>query len=57
MARKVSTREISQHARQDDIWIVVNGRVYDVTGFAPEHPGGSESESISIDPSIQQRSY
>ncbi|KAJ5176735.1 uncharacterized protein N7482_002612 [Penicillium canariense] len=42
MARKVSTHEVSQHSCDDDIWIVVNGRVYDVTGFAPEHPGGAK---------------
>ncbi|KAJ5099524.1 FMN-dependent dehydrogenase-domain-containing protein [Penicillium argentinense] len=42
MARKVSTQEIAQHAQPDDIWIVVNGKVYDVTKFAPEHPGGAE---------------
>ncbi|KAE8365726.1 FMN-dependent dehydrogenase-domain-containing protein [Aspergillus caelatus] len=42
MTRKVSTREITQHAQADDIWIVVNGKVYDVTTFAPEHPGGAD---------------
>lgn len=46
MARKVSATEILQHAREDDIWIVVNGRVYDVTAFTPAHPGGSESKLI-----------
>lgn len=43
MARKVSTQETAQHAQADDIWIVVNGKVYDVTEFAPSHPGGAES--------------
>lgn len=43
MGRKVSTHEISKHAQVDDIWIVVNGKVYDVTRFAHEHPGGPES--------------
>lgn len=46
MGRKVSLHELSQHARGDDIWIVVNGRVYDVTKFAPEHPGGSDGMTI-----------
>ncbi|CEJ60287.1 hypothetical protein PMG11_08867 [Penicillium brasilianum] len=42
MTSKVSTHEISQHASEGDAWIVVNGKVYDVTKFAPEHPGGAE---------------
>lgn len=44
MTRKVSTHEISQHASQEDAWIVVNGKVYDVTKFAPDHPGGAASK-------------
>jgi L-lactate dehydrogenase (cytochrome) len=48
MTRKLSTHEISQHAGSEDAWIVVNGKVYDVTKFAPEHPGGAESKSIFI---------
>ena len=43
MARKIPTQEIAKHAHEDDIWIVVNGKVYDVTKFAPNHPGGAES--------------
>lgn len=42
MRRNISADEISQHDRVDDVWIVVNGKVYDVTQFAPGHPGGPE---------------
>ncbi|KAF7520539.1 hypothetical protein G7054_g12739 [Neopestalotiopsis clavispora] len=38
----VSVLEIAKHNREDDIWIAVNGMVYDMTEFAPLHPGGSE---------------
>ncbi|KAJ2245775.1 hypothetical protein GGI13_005706 [Coemansia sp. RSA 455] len=34
--------EIQQHAKREDIWIVVHGKVYDVTKFLDEHPGGEE---------------
>lgn len=51
MTRKVSTQEISQHANEEDTWIVVNGKVYDVTKFAPRHPGGAESK-IDLDPKL-----
>lgn len=34
--------EIERHAADDDAWVVVDDRVYDVTQFADEHPGGRE---------------
>lgn len=38
--RKISTAEIQSHNKEEDCWIVVDGQVWDITGFAPEHPGG-----------------
>lgn len=32
--------EVEQHNTTDDCWIVIKGNVYDVTDFAPVHPGG-----------------
>ena len=40
--RKISVEELSKHDGPEDAWIVINGRVYDVTEFALEHPGGAE---------------
>ncbi|KAJ2159713.1 hypothetical protein GGF46_002838 [Coemansia sp. RSA 552] len=34
--------DIAKHNSRDDIWIVVHGKVYDVTSFLDEHPGGEE---------------
>jgi hypothetical protein len=31
---------VEQHNTTDDCWIVIKGHVYDVTDFAPMHPGG-----------------
>ena len=42
MSRKLpafSWAEISLHDKEDDLWIVYKGKVYDVTSFG-EHPGG-----------------
>lgn len=39
---KISTEELGKHDTPDDAWIVINGTVWDVTEFAPKHPGGSE---------------
>lgn len=44
MTRKVPVSEVLQHSKADDTWIVVDGNVYDMTDFAPSHPGGPESE-------------
>lgn len=34
--------EIRQHATAESTWIVIDGDVYDVTGWLSEHPGGAE---------------
>jgi cytochrome b involved in lipid metabolism len=44
----VSVEEISKHNTPEDCWIVVDGKVWDITEFAPEHPGGGESTNICI---------
>ncbi|KAF4620100.1 hypothetical protein G7Y89_g14722 [Cudoniella acicularis] len=41
MARVITVEEISKHAIPEDLWLVVDDTVYDLTGFAPEHPGGA----------------
>ena len=41
----LSTEEIAKHNSIDDCWIVVDGQVWDLTEFAPEHPGGAGSEN------------
>ncbi|KAH7298974.1 hypothetical protein KP509_25G067500 [Ceratopteris richardii] len=38
--RVVSTVELQKHASADDLWISINGKVYDVTRWLPSHPGG-----------------
>lgn len=40
MSQVFSKKEISRHNSQEDAWVVVDGRVYDVSGFLPSHPGG-----------------
>ncbi|CAE7031014.1 Delta(8)-fatty-acid desaturase [Symbiodinium microadriaticum] len=32
--------EVYKHSSPEDAWIVIDGRVLDVTDFAPRHPGG-----------------
>ena len=44
--RKITLAEIQAHDKAEP-WFVVNGEVYDGTGFLEEHPGGAESILIS----------
>ncbi|XP_010550884.1 PREDICTED: cytochrome b5-like [Tarenaya hassleriana] len=34
--------EVSEHKDRKDCWIVIHGKVYDVTRFLEDHPGGDE---------------
>eukprot|EP01026_Neomeris_dumetosa_P033057 TRINITY_DN2629_c0_g1_i4.p1 TRINITY_DN2629_c0_g1~~TRINITY_DN2629_c0_g1_i4.p1 ORF type:complete len:440 (-),score=5.12 TRINITY_DN2629_c0_g1_i4:61-1320(-) len=38
--RDLTWSEVAQHSQPSDCWIVVNNKVYDVTEFVEEHPGG-----------------
>ena len=31
---------IALHAREDDCWVIIGGKVYNVTSYLPLHPGG-----------------
>merc|ERR1719230_401313 len=37
---RISLEEVGEHRTEDDCWIVVCGRVLDVSDFLPRHPGG-----------------
>ncbi|KAL2426175.1 L-lactate dehydrogenase (cytochrome) [Exophiala dermatitidis] len=37
---KISVEELSKHNSPSDAWLVIDGTVWDVTEFAPRHPGG-----------------
>lgn len=36
-----TTADVSQHNRRNDCWLIIGGKVYDVTSFLSQHPGGS----------------
>jgi len=35
--------EVAKHNKDDDCWVIVNGRVLDVTKFLDDHPGGRKA--------------
>jgi len=34
--------EVAEHKTHDDLWVVYNGRVYNISSYIDEHPGGEE---------------
>ncbi|KAJ6466696.1 FMN-dependent dehydrogenase-domain-containing protein [Mycena vitilis] len=42
MAEPISGKVVAQHNSRESCWIIVHGKVYDVTEFLDEHPGGSK---------------
>lgn len=46
---KIYTKEeLSIHNKDGDLWIAIDGTVYDLTKFSEEHPGGKKSTSQTI---------
>ncbi|KAL8298929.1 hypothetical protein RB597_007518 [Gaeumannomyces tritici] len=40
--REVSWDELRQHSTKESCWVVIHGKVWDVTGFINAHPGGAQ---------------
>ena len=39
--KQFSRGSVAIHNKMDDCWIIIHGKVYDVTKFVMAHPGGS----------------
>ena len=40
MSKTFTKEEVARHTSADDCWVIINDRVYDVSAFLDDHPGG-----------------
>ena len=40
--RIIPVSEFIKHNKREDCWVAINGEVYDMTDFVPNHPGGQK---------------
>ncbi|MBI5045340.1 MAG: cytochrome b5 domain-containing protein [Candidatus Levybacteria bacterium] len=40
-SKTYSADDVKEHGVKTDCWMIIDGKVYDVTDFIPQHPGGA----------------
>lgn len=47
MSKTFSTADVAAHNKTNDLFIIVDEDVYDLTKFQDDHPGGKKSAYLS----------
>ncbi|KAJ3313594.1 hypothetical protein HDV04_001811 [Boothiomyces sp. JEL0838] len=42
MSKVFTAAQVEEHSDRTDLWMTIHGKVYDVTKFLDDHPGGEE---------------
>lgn len=42
MVTQISKSQVEEHNTEDSCWVIVNDKVYDITTFLADHPGGED---------------
>lgn len=46
MSKRFSVADVASHKTSNDLYIIVDEDVYDLTNFQEEHPGGKKSAFV-----------
>jgi len=47
MSKTFAANDVATHKKADDLWVIVDEDVYDLTKFQDEHPGGKKSKCLA----------
>ncbi|ORZ15017.1 cytochrome b5-like heme/steroid binding domain-containing protein [Absidia repens] len=42
MSKLFTYEQVAEHNKREDLWMIIDNKVYDITAFVDEHPGGEE---------------
>jgi cytochrome b involved in lipid metabolism len=48
MSKTFTTADVASHNKADNLYIIVDEDVYDLTKFQDEHPGGKKSKFFRL---------